>query len=110
MYQCIIIHNIHAESTKPELKDLCKYVTPRYASYWKEIGIFLDFKPEQLDIIKMDNPADAKRSCTDMFIKWLQIDPNASWEKFFTALDSAIGAPPANTSKILIIQCSVLLN
>ena len=81
-----------AESTRPELKDLFKYVTPRYASYWKEIGIFLDFKPEQLEIIKMDNPADAKRSCNEMFIRWLKADPNASWEKFFNALDLATGA------------------
>jgi len=72
------------------------YVTPRYASYWKEIGIFLDFKPEEIEIIKMDNQ-DTKRRCNDMFIKWLQVNSsNASWEKLFNALDLATGAVLSN--------------
>jgi len=74
------------------------HVTPRYASYWKEIGIFLDFKPEQLEIIKMDNPRDTKGSCNDMFIRWLQIDTSASWEKLFNALDLAVGTPSASAT------------
>ena len=73
-----------------------KYVTPRYASHWKEIGIFLDLKPEEIEIIKMDNPEDTKRRCNDMFIKWLQINSNASWEKLFNALDLATGAVPSD--------------
>ena len=79
-----------------------KFVTPRYASYWKEIGIFLDFKPGQLEIIKMDNPADTKRSCNDMFIKWLQTDSSASWEKFFNALDLAVGAVTTSSVSALV--------
>ena len=79
-----------------------KFVTPRYASYWKEIGIFLDFKSEELEIIKMDNPADTKRSCNDMFIKWLQTDSNASWEKFFNALDLAVGAMSTSSASAVV--------
>ena len=93
---------IYLESTRPDLKDLFQFVTPRYASYWKEIGIFLDLKPEQLEIIKMDNPADTKRSCNDMFIKWLQTDSSASWEKLFNALDLAVGAVSASSVSALV--------
>jgi len=84
------VNDYHTETTKPKLKELCKYVTPQYAAYWKEIGIFLDFEPGELEIIKHNNPVDAIRSCNDMFIKWLERDCNASWEKFFDAFDSAI--------------------
>ena len=84
------MNHYHTGTTKPKLKELCKHVTPRYAAYWKKIGIFLDFEPGELEIIKHNNPVDAESSCVDMFIKWLQRDPNASWEKFFDAFDSAI--------------------
>jgi len=87
-------HYHHTETTRPELKELFKHVTPRYAAYWNEIGIYLDFRPEQLEIIKLDNLGDVKRSCNDMFIKWLERDPNASWEKFFNGFDLAIGSQP----------------
>ena len=77
------------ETERPELRDLCKYVLPSYAAHWQKIGIFLNFKPWQLDVIKLDNPSDAKQCCYDMFIEWLRRTDNITWEKMFEAIDQA---------------------
>ena len=77
------------ETERPELRDLCRYVLPLYAAHWWEIGIFLNIKPGQLEVIKSDNPADANRCCSVLFIKWLQGTGNITWEKMFEAIDLA---------------------
>ena len=74
------------EAECPELRDLCKYVLPLYAAHWQEIGVFLDIKLGQLEL---DNPADAKQCCYEMFIKWLQGTDNVTWGKMFEAIDQA---------------------
>ena len=81
----------YAGAIKPEMKDLRKYATPQCAPNWWEIGILLGCNVVQLDTIKVDNPLDAKRSCTKMFNLWLQCNLNASWKKFFEAYDSFVG-------------------
>ena len=37
-----------------------------------------------------------------MFIKWLQTDSNASWEKFFNALDLAVGAMSTSSASAVV--------
>ena len=75
-------------TTKPELKDLCVHFIPRYVLQWKVIGTLLGVASEELDIIGHDNHDKAKPCCYDMLKKWLEIDPTASWEKLFTAVES----------------------
>ena len=95
----------HIGIDHPDLKDLCKFVLPRYAAHWKKIGIFLGIQPGQLAVIQSNNPADANGCCTDLFIKWLESVENTTWEKMFEAIDQAImsfsvdsTATPANTT------------
>ena len=83
-------------TTRPELHELCAHVTPRYAAYWKEIGILLGFNADQLEIIRCDNLGNTQRSCNGMFNKWLQTNYNATWEMFFKAFDLAIEPQPIN--------------
>ena len=73
--------------TRPAPKNLQQYITPRYATSWKEIGIQLDLTNETLSIIQEDNPRNARRCCNAMLMKWLEADSNASWQKLFTAID-----------------------
>ena len=40
-------------------------------------------------MIKSDNPADANRCCSVLFIKWLQGRDDVTWEKMFEAIDLA---------------------
>jgi len=82
----------YVETKRPELAELLRLVTPRYAAYWKEIGMCLGIESGQLDIIKLNNVADANRSCNDLWKKWLMIDMDATWEKLFKAIDSAIAS------------------
>ena len=67
--------------------DLCEHFTPRYARYWREIGTLLDLSGKTLDIIELDH-IKVRNCCNAMLEKWLQIDPSASWRKFFTAIES----------------------
>ena len=69
------------------MKDLYKHVTPCYAAQWEDIGVYLDIELGQLEIIKADHPGDTSGCCKDLWKKWLKLDPNATWEKLFTAID-----------------------
>lgn len=74
-------------NTTPSVKDLYEHITPHFAAVWKEIGILLGLPTGELTAIGADN-CSVKRCCNDMLEKWLSVDPNASWEKLFTVIDS----------------------
>ena len=78
------------------MKDLYKHVTPCYAAHWKYIGVYLDIELGRLNIIRADHPGDASGCCNDLWEKWLELDCDATWDKLFTAIDSAL--PSASTS------------
>ena len=75
------------ETKRPDIKDLCKYVLPVYAAWWYQIGIFLGIQSGQLDVLKLNHPADANTCCMMLFIKWLEGTAIATWEKVFEAID-----------------------
>ena len=75
-------------NTRPALKDLQKYITRRYATKWKELGIQLDLNEETLSVIQANNPLNAVGCCNAMLSGWLQVDTNASWQKVFIAIDN----------------------
>ena len=83
-YRIIIV------TDRPKLKDLYKHVTPCYAAYWEDIGVYLDIELGRLKIIKADHPGDTSACCKDLWKKWLEVDTDATWEKLFTAIDSAV--------------------
>ena len=74
-------------SERPKLKDLYKHITPCYAAQWEDIGVYLDIELGHLQTIKADHPGDTSGCCKDLWKKWLELDPNATWEKLFTAID-----------------------
>ena len=73
--------------TTPLLKDLCRHVTPQYATQWQVIGALLGLSSEMLDIIEYDNRDKATPCCNAMLRKWLQIDSAASWKKLFNVIE-----------------------
>ena len=79
------------------MKDLYKHVTPCYAAHWEDIGVYLDIELGHLETIRADHPGDASGCCKDLWKKWLKLDCDATWDKLFTAIDSAL--PSASTSK-----------
>ena len=77
-------------TNRPEIKDLYKQVTPCFAAYWEDIGVYLDIELGHLETIKTNHPGNASACCKDVWKTWLMADPNATWEKLFTAIDCAV--------------------
>lgn len=75
-----------AATNVPVLKDLYEQVTPYYAAYWKMIGTHLGILKGELDSIKYGNGNQPVLCCNAMLVKWLEIDPTASWHKLFVAV------------------------
>ena len=78
-------------NTRPAEKDLQRYVTPNYATNWKEIGIQLNLSNGDLSIIEVDNLHSVKKQCNAMLFKWLEVNSSASWQKLLTAIDICTG-------------------
>ena len=70
----------------PILDELHKLVTPRCAARWKCIGRRLNFTPTSLKAIHDDNHGDDNKCCDALFSKWLDTDPQATWEKLIFAI------------------------
>ena len=66
------------------------------------IGVYLDIELAHLDTIQADHPGDASGCCKDLWTKWLELDCDATWDKLFTAIDSAL--PSASTSTGIATQ------
>ena len=71
----------------PTEKELLDHVVPEVATRWQELGLKL-LKPNQVEIIRLDHPHDARQCCIAMFIQWLQTNTDASWKKLIEALHS----------------------
>ena len=58
------------------------------AARWYDIGLQLltNDTTGTLDVIKADHPNDASACCNKMFVKWLELQPNATWSQLIIAL------------------------
>jgi len=94
------------EKSRPKLKDLYKHITPLYAAYWKDIGVYLDMEVEQLQIMQADHPNDSSKSCKVLWEKWLDCNADATWEKLFNAINCVdLLSSSASTSGNYIHTC-----
>ena len=74
-----------------------------YAPDWKVIGTLLGIPNEELKAIEGGYPTNLKWCCNRMLEKWLEIDPTASLEKLFTAIQSpAVSGTHGDNGKSLI--------
>ena len=75
----------------PELRPRVLYLNrlfiEKYAIKWRKIGLELNITSEALDIIEVDYPNKVQERCRVMLEKWLQKDPEASWEKLLHAVE-----------------------
>ena len=76
-------------NSRPSIRDLHKYITPRYAADWKVVGTQLGIPRGQLDVIEVNHPNKVKDRCDQMLNRWLCMDTSASWGKLFNAIESA---------------------
>ena len=76
---------------RPQLKELRGIMSSEgnIITKWYDIGLeLLDSDNGALDVIKKDYPNDNENCCTEMFKKWLQCRPAASWHQLVEALIS----------------------
>ena len=82
---CVLILLV---TSKPTIKDLHRYVIPRYASVWRKIGKELGLPNETLAIIEKDHSATGvEKCCHGILSKWLEVNTDASWQKLFAVTD-----------------------
>ena len=78
---------------KPELNDLMHL----QVSDWYSLGLALQFKSYDLDIIKKDHPNNTKSQTCEMFKIWLRTQPDASYEHLIKALHKVGDKTVANS-------------
>ena len=68
----------------PTLKELKKAL--KSVSDWHSLGIYLDLKTHQLDMIEKNHRGDNERCRTEMLIAWLNNAKTPTWEAIIEAL------------------------
>ena len=86
-YANLHILSISIEYKRPTLRDVYKYVVPKYAHKWRFLGGLLYFDQAELDIIFSDFCNDAKECCGRLLSIWLDKNAHASWNQLISAID-----------------------
>ena len=75
------------------------------AARWHDLGtqLLTDDTVGVLDVIKANHPDDVSACCNKMFVKWLELKPDATWSQLITALEN-IGMESLKQS---IMQCLI---
>ena len=61
----------------------------------------MDIELGHLKTIRADHPGDTSSCCKDLWKKWLETDSDATWEKLFTAIDSAVPSTSSSTGQLV---------
>ena len=82
----------HYYPTLKQIRNILKPNTSGLAVRWHDLGtqLLTDDTVGVLDVIKADHPNDVIACCNKMFVKWLELQPTATWSQLITAL-SIIG-------------------
>ena len=79
--------SILIEYKRPTLRDVYKYVVPKYAHEWRFLGGLLHFEQAELDIIFSDFRNDSKECFRRLLSIWLDKNSDASWNQLISAID-----------------------
>ena len=85
-----ILYSLSSGSGKPEVSELHRYIVPKYAGRWRDLGIQLKIPEHHLNTIAVNNtnhPFYSEQCCKVMLQKWMEITPDATW----SILQMAIG-------------------
>ena len=58
----------------------------------------MDIEIGHLNIIRANHPGDVCGCCKDLWKKWLELDPDATWDKLFTAIDDCAATSASNST------------
>ena len=101
---CIIDHHY---PTPKQLRNILKPDTSGLAARWYDLGqeLLSDDTVGVLDVIRADHPNDTSACCNKMFVKWLELQPSATWSELIVALsDIGMKTVAENVIKCLIIK------
>ena len=71
------------------MKELLEIMRKEHiATKWYELGAELLENNDHLDVIKANHRNDVQSCCHEMFKRWLDVKPNASWSQLVTALSN----------------------
>ena len=85
-----ILYSLSSGSGKPEVSELHRYIVPKYAARWRDLGVQLKIPEHHLNTIAVNNtnhPFYSEQCCKVMLRKWMEITPDATW----SILQLAIG-------------------
>ena len=79
----------HHYPTPKQLRNILKPDVSGVATRWYDLGMQLlaDDATGALDVIKADHPNDVTTCCNEVFKKWLEMQPDASWSQLVMALN-----------------------
>ena len=82
---CIVGHHY---PTPKQLRNILKPDTSGLAARWHDLGMELltNDTVGALAVIKADHPNDTSACCNKMFVKWLELQPSATWSQLIIAL------------------------
>lgn len=73
----------------PSLKELLEVTRKGHiAAKWYELGAELLENDDHLEVIKANHQNDVQSCCREMFQRWLDVKPNASWSQLVIALNN----------------------
>ena len=76
--------------TPKQIRNILKPNTSGVAVRWYDLGLQLlddDAGPGVLELIKADHRNNNNTCCNEMFVKWLQMKPDATWNELVRALN-----------------------
>ena len=69
-----------------QLREVMRIENIKIITSWRELGLELLVSNNALAVIKANNPNNVTACCSEMFDKWLNRTPDASWSQLVTAL------------------------
>ena len=74
---------------RPNMKQLLRILREEpIATKWYELGLELLENSSHLQVIKANYQNNVQSCCQEMFQRWLDVKPDASWSELVTALRS----------------------
>ena len=101
---------LYVGSDRPSLHDLDEHVVEKAAPKWRNLGeALLPYEQHaMLNVFAVDHPRDDRSCCMCVLKRWLDTDPDATWNELLRALK--VGGLPhlANYLKPRITECEII--
>ena len=81
------------EYKRPKLRDIYRYVVPKYAHNWEYLGTLLYFDQAELMTISKNFRNDSEECCRNLMSRWLDKNHDASWDQLLSATDDLSSHP-----------------